>query len=90
MNCIPQNEAPVEAVKLRIELQNTLAMYNRACDDLIHAKKKVVILGYRLFCPSCFAREDILSFQDREVKYSSKDLEASYVLFFFNIYCCIF
>ncbi|OAY64056.1 U-box domain-containing protein 34 [Ananas comosus] len=39
------NEAPVEAVKLRIELQNTLAMYNRACDDLIHAKKKIHLLS---------------------------------------------
>ncbi|XP_038986532.1 U-box domain-containing protein 34-like [Phoenix dactylifera] len=40
-----ESEAPAEVVKLRKELQNTLAMYNRACEDLVHAKKKVHLLS---------------------------------------------
>nr|XP_029121648.1 U-box domain-containing protein 34 [Elaeis guineensis] len=40
-----ESKAPAEVVKLRIELQNTLAMYNRACEDLVHAKKKVQLLS---------------------------------------------
>lgn len=44
-----QSKAPAEVIKLRIELQNTLAMYNRACEDLVHAKKKVKV-GF-FYCP---------------------------------------
>lgn len=40
-----QSKAPAEVVKLRMELKNTLAMYNRACEDLIHAKKKIQLLS---------------------------------------------
>ncbi|XP_021715067.1 U-box domain-containing protein 34-like [Chenopodium quinoa] len=31
--------------QLRLELQTTLALYNRACEDLVHAQKKVRILS---------------------------------------------
>ncbi|MQL94436.1 hypothetical protein Taro_027091 [Colocasia esculenta] len=36
---------PDEVEKLRLELQNTLAMYNRACEDLVHARQKVQMLS---------------------------------------------
>ncbi|KAL2945212.1 U-box domain-containing protein 34 [Bienertia sinuspersici] len=34
-----------EVEQLRLELQTTLALYNRACEDLVHAQKKVRILS---------------------------------------------
>ncbi|XP_020250546.1 U-box domain-containing protein 34 isoform X1 [Asparagus officinalis] len=45
MNSEDQAEAPQEVVRLRKELQNTLAMYKRACEGLVHAKKKVALLS---------------------------------------------
>ncbi|XP_072985721.1 U-box domain-containing protein 34 isoform X3 [Typha latifolia] len=38
------SEGPDEVAKLQRELQNTLAMYNRACENLVHAKKKIQLL----------------------------------------------
>ncbi|CAO2823183.1 unnamed protein product [Amaranthus hypochondriacus] len=34
-----------EVEQLRLELQTTLALYNRACEDLVHTQKKVRILS---------------------------------------------
>lgn len=38
-------EGPGEVVRLRQELENTLAMYRSACEGLVHAKKKVAVLS---------------------------------------------
>ncbi|XP_057538612.1 U-box domain-containing protein 34 isoform X2 [Amaranthus tricolor] len=40
-----QFELNNEVEQLRLELQTTLALYNRACEDLVHAQKKVRILS---------------------------------------------
>ncbi|KAG8070322.1 hypothetical protein GUJ93_ZPchr0006g45088 [Zizania palustris] len=34
-----------EVAKLRKELQDTLVMYDKACEDLVHAKKKIQVLS---------------------------------------------
>lgn len=36
-----------EVERLRVELQDTLAMYNQACEDLAHARNKVKSFGNR-------------------------------------------
>lgn len=38
-------EPPAEVVRLRLELQNTLAMYNRACEDLVQARQMVKVIS---------------------------------------------
>ncbi|XP_072959836.1 U-box domain-containing protein 34 isoform X2 [Typha angustifolia] len=44
VHSMKESEAPDEVAKVRRELQNTLAMYNRACENLVHAKKKIQYL----------------------------------------------
>ncbi|PKA63651.1 U-box domain-containing protein 34 [Apostasia shenzhenica] len=36
--------SPSEVVRLRLELQKTLVLYNKTCEDLVRAKKKVELL----------------------------------------------
>ncbi|KAJ6840463.1 U-box domain-containing protein 34 isoform X1 [Iris pallida] len=38
-------EPPAEVVRLRLELQNTLAMYKRACEDLVQARQMVKVIS---------------------------------------------
>lgn len=38
-----QSRVQAEVERLRLELKNTLAMYNQACRDLVYARKKVMI-----------------------------------------------
>ncbi|KAH7519234.1 hypothetical protein FEM48_Zijuj08G0014300 [Ziziphus jujuba var. spinosa] len=40
-----QLDAQVEAENLRQELQNTIAMYKRTCEELVHAQRKVQLLS---------------------------------------------
>ncbi|KAH7681928.1 Non-specific serine/threonine protein kinase protein [Dioscorea alata] len=44
LHTIKEGEASAEVVRLRMELQKTLAMYNRTCEDLVLAKNKVRLL----------------------------------------------
>lgn len=37
-----QSHAQAEVEQLRRELQSTITMYNRACEELVHAQKKVI------------------------------------------------
>ncbi|CAK9177127.1 unnamed protein product [Ilex paraguariensis] len=43
--CTEQSDVQAEVEKLRLELQNTVAMYNLACEDLVHAQHKVHLLS---------------------------------------------
>lgn len=36
-----QSHVQSEVEQLRLELQNSVAMYNQACEDLVHAQNKV-------------------------------------------------
>ncbi|KAI3447165.1 hypothetical protein Pfo_003830 [Paulownia fortunei] len=40
-----QSNIQAEIERLRLELENTLNMYNRACEDLVHAQSKVHLLS---------------------------------------------
>lgn len=40
-----QSDWQAEVEQLRLELKNTVAMYNRACSDLVHAQTKVQIVS---------------------------------------------
>uniref|UniRef100_A0A0E0E343 RING-type E3 ubiquitin transferase n=1 Tax=Oryza meridionalis TaxID=40149 RepID=A0A0E0E343_9ORYZ len=40
-----QSQPADEVAKLRKELQDTLVMYDKACEDLVHAKKKIKVLS---------------------------------------------
>ncbi|XP_061995493.1 U-box domain-containing protein 34 isoform X1 [Rosa rugosa] len=42
---IEQSYVQIEVEKLRAELQNTLGMYKRACEELVHAQSKVQLLS---------------------------------------------
>ena len=46
-----QSDEQAEVEQLREELQSTIAMYTRACEELVHAQKKV---RCQLFGPSIF------------------------------------
>ncbi|KAM0944761.1 putative protein kinase RLK-Pelle-RLCK-IXb family [Dioscorea sansibarensis] len=61
---IKEGEASAEVVRLRLELQKTLAMYNRTCEDLVLAKNKV-----RLLLAEC-------SEESKKVKYALEREEA--------------
>lgn len=37
-----------EAERLRTELRNTVAMYNQACENLVHAQAKVILTYYAI------------------------------------------
>ncbi|KAK9274648.1 hypothetical protein L1049_021899 [Liquidambar formosana] len=39
------SDMQAEVEKLRLELQNTVAMYERACEELVHAQNKVQLLS---------------------------------------------
>lgn len=41
-----QSDVQAEVEKLRLELQNNISMYHRACEDLVHAQNKVSILSF--------------------------------------------
>ncbi|KAK6944799.1 Serine-threonine/tyrosine-protein kinase, catalytic domain [Dillenia turbinata] len=47
-----QADVQAEVEKLRLELRNTVAMYNRVCEDLVHVHSKV-----RLLSAECFEEE---------------------------------
>ncbi|XP_076922140.1 U-box domain-containing protein 34-like [Bidens hawaiensis] len=41
-----QSNLQAEVEKLRLELQNTVSMYNQACDELVHTQKKVHMISF--------------------------------------------
>ncbi|XP_058213616.1 U-box domain-containing protein 34 isoform X1 [Rhododendron vialii] len=41
-----QSDVQAEVEKLRLELMDTVGMYNRACEDLVNARNKVQFLSY--------------------------------------------
>ncbi|KAG8075437.1 hypothetical protein GUJ93_ZPchr0006g41399 [Zizania palustris] len=45
LNSIDESQPVDEVAKLRQELQDTLMMYDKACEDLAHAKKKIKVLS---------------------------------------------
>lgn len=45
MNSMKEVEAPGEVLRLQQELQATLVMYRKACENLVHSKKKVAVLS---------------------------------------------
>lgn len=40
-----QSDVQAEVEQLRLELESTVSMYNRACEDLVHAQNKVRLLS---------------------------------------------
>lgn len=42
---IEQSDIQAEMERMRLELQNTIAMYNQTCEHLIHAQNKVKSLS---------------------------------------------
>ncbi|XP_058105987.1 U-box domain-containing protein 34-like [Magnolia sinica] len=44
LQCTEQADAETEMERLRLELRNTLSMYNKACEDLVYARNKVQLL----------------------------------------------
>uniref|UniRef100_A0A0D9WRF5 RING-type E3 ubiquitin transferase n=1 Tax=Leersia perrieri TaxID=77586 RepID=A0A0D9WRF5_9ORYZ len=45
LSSIDESQPVDEVAKLRKELQDTLMMYDKACEDLVHAKKKIKVLS---------------------------------------------
>ncbi|XP_009604175.1 U-box domain-containing protein 34-like isoform X1 [Nicotiana tomentosiformis] len=43
--CSEQSDIQAEMERMRLELQNTIAMYNQTCEHLIHAQNKVQLLS---------------------------------------------
>uniref|UniRef100_A0A0E0E341 RING-type E3 ubiquitin transferase n=1 Tax=Oryza meridionalis TaxID=40149 RepID=A0A0E0E341_9ORYZ len=52
-----QSQPADEVAKLRKELQDTLVMYDKACEDLVHAKKKIKVLSKVEMAKTLFAQE---------------------------------
>lgn len=46
LSSVDESQPIDEVAKLRKELQDTLMMYDKACEDLIQAKKKIQVLPY--------------------------------------------
>ncbi|PQM40510.1 U-box domain-containing protein 34 isoform X1 [Prunus yedoensis var. nudiflora] len=42
---VSSNTGQMEVEQLRLELQNTISMYKRACEELVHAQSKVQLLS---------------------------------------------
>ncbi|KAF0901888.1 hypothetical protein E2562_006499 [Oryza meyeriana var. granulata] len=45
LSSIDESQPVDEVAKLRKELQDTLMIYDKACEDLVHAKKKIKVLS---------------------------------------------
>lgn len=52
-----------EVEQLQLEIQNTVAMYKRACEELVHAQNKV-----RVHNADKNIMLDVLSFSDKNLK----------------------
>lgn len=57
-----------EVERLRLELQDTLAMYNQACEDLTHARNKVKLFVCLLYLKS-FGNLEVLVLHTGNNKY---------------------
>ncbi|XP_040380901.1 U-box domain-containing protein 34 isoform X2 [Oryza brachyantha] len=75
LSAIDESQPVDEVAKLRKELQDTLTMYDKACEDLVHAKKKVDLSQDKIEVLSSECSEEAKKVQDalqREVLLKQK------------------